>query len=190
MNVMVPGDAVPTGIYVVCSDDFLLNKINGMLRVKGVIGISDAEGKFHYFIDGRKNLGRTVARIDQIVSDSTALIRAEIESGNAVAEIVKALLVYYDFDLTLIGTIAIQEIIYRMVIDKAVYFYSMRELNSIAQDILRLTYEQVERDIRYAVRKSSFDGMGIKTVIILRSLADEVFERIDKLQMQEKRKSI
>lgn len=189
MNVMVPADAVPTGIYVVCDDDFLLRKINGMLRAKGVIGIADAEGKFHYFIDGRKNLGRTIARIDQIVSDSTALIKAEIESSNAVAEVIKTLLIFYDFDLTLIGSIAIQEILYRMVTDKAVYFYCVRDLIGIAETSLHLTFDQVERDIRYSIRKSGFDGLKIKTAVILRQLADEVFERIDKIQKQEKRKS-
>lgn len=189
MNTMVPADAVPTGIYVVCDDDFLLSKINGMLKSKGVIGIADAEGKVHYFVDGRKNLGRTIARIDQIVSDSTAVIRAEIESSSSVAEVIKSLLEFYDFDVTLIGTIAIQEILYRMVTDKAVYYYGIRDLTGIAQDTLRLTYDQVERDIRYAIRKSSFDGMRVKTRVVLRNLADEVFERIEKIQSQEKRKS-
>jgi len=189
MNVMVPGDAVPTGIYVVCSDDFLLSKINGMLRSKGVIGIADAEGKFHYFVDGRKNFGRTIARIDQIVSDTTAVIRSEIECNYSVSEVIRDVLIFYDFDLTLIGSQAIQEILYRMITDKAVYFYCIRDLTGIAQDILRLTYDQVERDIRYAIRKSSFVGMRVKTAVILRSLADDVFERIEKQQKQEKRKS-
>lgn len=189
MNAILPTDAVPTGIYVVCSDDFLLSKINGMLRAKGVIGIADAEGKFHYFVDGRKNYGRTVARVDQILTDSTATIRAEIEKSNVALSTVKATLCFYDFDLTLIGTLAIQEIIYRMVTDKAVYSYNITELMGIAQDALGLTYNQVERDIRYSIRKSGFDGMGVKTRIILKNLADEVFERMKKDLSCEKRKS-
>ena len=58
------------GIYVVCSDKGLLDRINRMLKRNGVIGIADAEGKFHYFVDGRQNTGRTVAEVSDIVTVS------------------------------------------------------------------------------------------------------------------------
>ena len=73
-----------TGVYVACTDRSLLDTINSMLSHKGIIGISDAEGKFHYIVDGRSHSEKAMSRINEIVSTSAAVIESEVpDSLNA-----------------------------------------------------------------------------------------------------------
>jgi len=174
-----------TGIYVVCSDREILSRINSMLRRSGIIGITDAEGKYHYFVDARTRHGKAAARISEIVTDNTARLQRE-DTDILINETLRSILVFYDFDLTLMGTCAIIEIVRKMVKSTNIYYHGFKELLTIAGNTLMLSYNQVERDIRYSVKKSSFNGMGMKTTVILRLLADEVCERISK----EKRQSV
>ncbi len=172
-----------TGIYIVCSDEGLLDRINSMLRGKGVIGVSDAEGKFHYFVDGRKNHAKAVAHINDIVTHN-ATDYSDVLPENLLSSVLKSTLVFYDFDLALMGTKAIYEIIRRMILFQEDYYDGVRDLYTIANESLKLSYEQTERDIRYAVRKSSFYRSGIKTMQMMRMIADDVADRIREIKRQ------
>ena len=66
-----------TGIYIACNDRALLDTINSMMGRRGIVGISDAEGKFHYIVDGRKNSKKAISKIDDIVSHSATVIEGE-----------------------------------------------------------------------------------------------------------------
>lgn len=172
-----------TGIYIICNDRSLLDKINDMLRFKGVIGVADAEGKFHYFVDGRKTFAKLASEVDDIVTRNAANLECEAPES-MVVDSVRAVLIFYDFDMSLIGTTAMFEILRRMVIYRDVYYHGVRQLYSIAADRLKLSYEQTERDIRYAVKKSSLDNSGMKTTEMFRLLADEVNYRLEDLKRQ------
>ena len=172
-----------TGIYVVCSDKALLERINTMLSCRGIIGIADGEGHFHYFVDGRKRPGKAVSDINEIVVRHAAKIESEVPEC-FITSVINEALVFYDFDMTLMGTNAIFEIIRRMVIYREVYYHGMRQLYGIACDVLKLTYEQAERDIRYAIRRSGFETSGLKTTKILHILADDVTDRLAELKRQ------
>lgn len=172
-----------TGIYIACDDRTLLETINAMLGRKGMIGVSDAEGKFHYVVDGRRSSRKAASRIIEIVTASASLIEDEIPDIQ-VTSLLKNTMVFYDFDMTLIGTSAIFEIVRRMIIYRDMYFSSMRELYSFAGELLGLTYYQVERDIRYAVKRSNFDRAGVKTTMVLRMLADEVTLQLKEIKRQ------
>lgn len=172
-----------TGIYIVCSDKALLDKINTMLRFKGVIGVADAEGKYHYFVDGRKTFAKVVTEVDEIVMQNAENIELDAPESMVVSA-VRAVLIFYDFDMSLIGTTAMYEILRRMVIYRDVYYHGVRELYAIAADRLKLSYEQTERDIRYSVKKSSLSNEGLKTTEMFRMLADEVNYRLDEMKRQ------
>ncbi len=172
-----------TGIYIACSDKALLDTINSMLGRKGIIGISDAEGKYHYIVDGRKNTKKVISRINEIVGEES-FSHLENMSDSVVVSVLKTILIYYEFDLTLIGTSAIFEIVRMMVTYRDFYFCAIRELYAVAGDLLSLSYGQTERDIRYAIRKSSFDQTGMKTTMILRILADDVNDKLKELKRQ------
>ena len=172
-----------TGIYIACNDRALLDTINTMMGRRGIVGISDAEGKFHYIVDGRKNSKKAISKIDDIVSHSATVIEDEVPDI-MITSVLKTILVFYDFELTLTGTCAIFEIVRRMVIYRDLYFSAVRQLYAVAGDILGLSYGQIERDIRYSIKKSSFDKTGIRTAMILRLLADDVMEKLKEIKRQ------
>ncbi len=172
-----------TGIFIACNDRALLDTINSMMGRRGVVGIADAEGKFHYIVDGRKNTKAAISKISDIVSGSAKIIEDEVPDV-LVTSVLKTVLVFYDFDLTLIGTSAIFEIVRRMVIYRDFYFSAVRELYAVVGDILGLSYDQIERDIRYSIKKSSFDQTGIRTTMILRLLSDEVINKMKEIKRQ------
>jgi hypothetical protein len=60
----------------------------------------------------------------------------------------------------------------------------MRQLYGIACDVLKLSYEQAERDIRYSIRRSGFENSGFKTTKILHILADDVTDRLTEMKRQ------
>ncbi|MBR1798222.1 MAG: hypothetical protein IJ757_09490 [Clostridiales bacterium] len=170
-----------TGIYVVCNDNDLLKRINRMLRGRGVIGVSDAEGKFHYLVDGRGNLGNALTQVIGLMEGSADHLATEVPN-NLVGSILRSVLIAYDFDMKLIGTGAIFEIVRRMVIYSDDYFRGVKDLYSIAGNTLHMSYAQIERDVRYAVKRSSLGRQGVKTSVILRTLADEVFDRLERIE--------
>ena len=171
------------GIYVVCSDKGLLDRINRMLKRNGVIGIADAEGKFHYFVDGRQNTGRTVTEVSDIVIRNAASIEEELPS-DIVSSVLRTVLVFYDFDISLIGTTAIFLMVRKMVMFSDLYYQSTCKLYSMASEALKLSCDQIERDVRYSIKKSSFNKTGIKTSMILRMLSDEVSDRVAQIKRQ------
>ena len=42
------------GFYIACDDRAILNCVNSMLLNSGMVGISSADGKMHYLVDGRR----------------------------------------------------------------------------------------------------------------------------------------
>jgi len=172
-----------TGIYVVCSDKAMLEKINTMLSRRGIIGIADGEGNFHYFVDGRKRQGKAIADVNEIVIRNAASIENNVPEYY-ITSLLNEVLMFYDFDMTLMGTNAIFEIVRRMVIYRDVYYHGMRQLYGIACDVLKLSYEQAERDIRYSIRRSGFENSGLKTTKILHILADDVTGRMTEMKRQ------
>lgn len=168
---------VDTGVYVVCDDKALMDRINSMLKGKGMIGIADAEGKIHYVVDGRDKPNNAACGVDQIVINNYRELEDDIPES-LVAKTVREVLTEHGFDFSLIGTLAIFEIVKKMVRVRRIYFHGMKELMALAESVLSITYEQTERNVRYAVRKSSFKGKGVKTTVLLRLISDEVIARL------------
>ena len=141
---------------VVCSDLSLLENINDLLRQKGIISVEDEYGVLHYIVDGRSNRKNVAGKITALSSsDDPEWLREA-----AYLELcIKTVLREYGFDLSLTGT----ELIYRALSSafkkgqplppsmKAMYYETGLEHG--------LSYEQSERDVRYAITKSSLKNM-------------------------------
>ena len=149
---------------VVCSDLSLLESINSLLLQKGIISIEDEYGVLHYIVDGRSNRKEVAGKITSLSSGSKD--SAELAKEDAYIELcVKSVLREYGFDLSLTGT----ELIYRTVVNsfrkgkplpptmKAMYYESGKEH--------RLSYEQSERDVRYAITKSNLKNMRSRSAL-------------------------
>lgn len=178
---------VETGIYVVCSDRVLLSTINTMLRRKGVLGVADAEGKMHYLVDARKNPAYAARAINDLVFSDTE--EDENDGGSygdrllprTIKAVIEETLSSYGFDLTLFGTKAMAIIIRKLALRDQTERLSTKQLYNIAAESLDVKYVHVERNIRYAIRKSGYDIDGVKSMAVIRDLAQQVRRRLERI---------
>lgn len=164
------------GIYVVCSDVSLLNAINILMRKRGLVSVSDTAGRQHYVIDARKNPMIAARRMEQLLfSDESKLAAVMREIGINIADLDEAIsqvLEFHNFDKTLNGTKLIGRLLKTFIqLGEATSF---KKIYSDVGKKYNMTYQQVERNIRYAVQKSDLWELGIKNSKVFMKLTDEV----------------
>ena len=159
---------------VVCSDLSLLENINSLLQEKGVISVEDEYGILHYIVDGRSGR-RDAGKITAIRPFADA--NNDQDKADSFLELcLRTVLREYGFDMALIGS----TLIYRAVYSsskrgiplpptmKTLYYENGRDLG--------LSYEQAERDVRYAITKSSLKNMRSRSA--LRCIQSRVEKRL------------
>ena len=147
---------------VVCSDLSLLESINLLLKDNGVISIEDECGVLHYIVDGRRNRSTAAGKVTSLSSAR----KKETDNDKTYLDLcIKSVLREYGFDPSLIGT----ELIYRSIYDsftrgiplpstmKLMYYENSSEFG--------LSYEQSERNVRYAITKSCLKKMRSRAAI-------------------------
>lgn len=178
---------IETGIYVVCSDRMLLNTINSMLRRKGIIGVADAEGKMHYLVDARRNPAYAARAINNLVfsemedDEQGGGPLGDQLSPQTVKAVIEETLTTYGFDLTLLGTKAMYIVIKKIALRDQTERLSTKQLFNIAAESLDVKYVHVERNIRYAIKKSGYDIDGVKSMTIIREMALQVRKRLERI---------
>ncbi|MCR4768325.1 MAG: hypothetical protein K5875_10240 [Saccharofermentans sp.] len=143
---------------VVCSDLSLLENINSLLRQKGVISVEDDYGILHYIVDGRNNRKEVAGKVTSIRPPVESDPKQEKE--DAYLDLcIRTVLREYGFDMSLIGSM----LVYRALYDsyksgiplaptmKSMYYETGRDFG--------LSYQQSERDVRYAITRSSLKNM-------------------------------
>ena len=157
---------------IVCSDFSLLENINGMLSHNGVIGVRDGEGKMHYLVDGRHDrLG---------ASDTvTSLVQSPGKSQREDFYDVCAKTVFHQYKMkfSLVGTVIVYDSIKRVIFSGEEIPMSMKEVYLEASERLPLTFTQVERDVRYAIKRSELSEVGSRTAY--RTLTSAIRRRIN-----------
>ncbi len=175
-----------TGIYVVCSDKKLLETINSMLKRQGIVGVTDTVGRTHYLLDARVNPGQAAKHITDFIN-TNSLVCANFdcddsENEKAVDRLTKVIIAEtlrgYGFDLSLIGTKAIIVLIKILLKRDNMVSLCAKEMFLMAAEVMGQTYSQIERDIRYAIKKSSYNQYGTKSSNIVRCLVEEVRGRL------------
>lgn len=176
-----------TGIYVVCSDEILLRTINNMLKRKGIIGVTDATGKVHYVVDARSNPGYAARRIHDLVEDISGEegVKDDISFGSmkesTLNSIIEGVLREHGFEPSLLGSRAIFILVKKLTIWESAGHLSPKQLFDYAAEALEITYNHVERNIRYAIYKSDLGGQRLKSMTVIRMLAGEARRRAEKI---------
>ena len=147
---------------VVCSDLSLLENINSLLRQKGVIAVEDDAGVLHYIVDGRSDRGSVAGRVTAINPAKTA----EYEKREAYLDLcIKTVLREYGFDLALMGTMLIYKSVYISIKRCMPMLTTMKGLYVETGKEMGLSVEQAERNVRYAITKSSLKNMRSRAVL-------------------------
>lgn len=149
---------------VVCSDLSLLDNINTLLKDNGVISVEDDYGVLHYIVDGRDNRKEAAGKVTSISSnDGDDADRAKEDSF--LEACVKTVMREYGFDTTLIGTTMIFNSLFYSLRRNVPLPNTMKCLYIEYGSSLGLTISQAERDVRYAITKSSLKKMKSRAAI-------------------------
>ena len=149
---------------VVCSDLSLLENINSLLRQKGVIAVEDDDGILHYIVDGRNNRTEVPGKVTAI--DPMELDADEFAKEAAYLDLcVKSVLRDYGFDMSLIGTVLIYRGLCTAFRRGGPMPATMKDLYSTISGEFGLSLEQCERNVRYAIGKSSLKKMRSRAVL-------------------------
>ncbi|MBR6880908.1 MAG: hypothetical protein IKN14_07505 [Clostridiales bacterium] len=183
VRVNYPGDLKNNdGVYVVCSDESLLENMNDMFSKRGVIGITESDGRMRFIVDGRKrgkndvadNVGRLIRLcsydFDDEENDDDESYDGDLNT-NSLRENMRKVFAYYKFDMSLIGTQALSVMVHYEILNNNVKELGSKGMFSIAGIKLNMNYQRVERNVRYAIGKSRFSGSGMKSVLLVETLA-------------------
>lgn len=147
---------------VVCSDLSLLENINSLLKQKGVITVEDENGTLHYIVDGRNNRQSVAGKVTAI----NPIDRTHNEKEEAYIELcIKTVMREYGFDMSLIGAVLIYNSLYFSFKRHIPLPATMKGLYCETGKELGLSYEQAERDVRYAITRSSLKNMRSRAAI-------------------------
>ena len=157
---------------IVCTDFSLLENINGMLSHNGVIGVRDGEGKIHYIIDGRGDRQRASHTVTSLMPSPG---RTQHEDFYDICA--KSVFHQFNLNFALIGTIILYDSIRRTIFNGDEIPINMKTVYLQASEHLPLTFTQVERDVRYAIKKSELSGCGSRSAY--RTLVAAIRRRIN-----------
>ena len=157
---------------VVCSDFSLLENINGMLSHNGIIGVRDGEGKIHYIIDGRHDRQNASHTVTSIVQSPKGSAREDYYDICA-----KSVFIQFRMNFAHIGTIILYDSIKRTIFHGEEIPVNMKLVYLEASERLPLTFTQVERDVRYAIKSSDLSSSGTRSAY--RTLVTAIRRRIN-----------
>ena len=170
------------GFYIACDDRAILNCVNSLLLSGGMIGLSDTEGKMHYLIDGRRGqdyvLGQVRERVlplrESTPSDS---LYEDAVTYRAIDTVIRR----YSLSETLMGTRILRVLLFRLYKEPKLLKCASKSLYPLAQPEFHITASQVERNLRYAIKKSPKLKENTRVITVLRLLLDATMtEVVDK----------
>ena len=163
------------GFYIVCNDKMILENVNTLLRGRGFLGMTDMEGRIHYLVDARKNVYSAVHRIVKEVDDESA---APVITNAMVLLGIEALFSRYSVDCRLTGGRILRSMLLRCARSPEYLSGVSNHLYPLVGKEFSLTSAQVERNVRYAIRKSGLPSAYSQNVAALKFLHENIFSWI------------
>ena len=146
---------------VVCSDLSLLENINTLLGENGVIRISGEDGVVHYIIDGRHNRQYASAAVTALANGNTGGKLDEEFFDTCVKSVFKEL----GLNLSLIGSVVLFDAVKAIYLSGSKVPMNMKIIYLSAARSYKMTFTQIERDVRYAIKNSAYAGMRSRSVL-------------------------
>ena len=146
---------------VVCSDLSLLESINALLRQSGMIGVRGEDGVVHYIIDGRQNRPRASAAVTALVGGYPG---EKVEEAFLDA-CLKSVFREFGLNSSHIGTTVLMDAVKTIYLSGLKVPVSMKTIYLSAARAYKMTFSQIERDVRYAVKNSAFAGMRTRNIV-------------------------
>lgn len=139
------------------SDRDLIEKVSKIMKRNGHVSFSDSMGNEHYIIDGRKGATELTRHIDLVSRRIKEKNKDEFEKlrpyfSGAIEKVLKNT----GIPVSLKGFRYIRCILYRLIEDDTLLSPISKTVYPILCDLYACNIHQIERDIRYAIKKSSY----------------------------------
>lgn len=172
-RISISSDKSNIGIYVISSDESLLQNVNRMMKRKGIIGVTDTLGRINYLVDARG--GRKQSR-----EDVNSVIFSQVKISNEYDNLINSVLASHGFNLALIGSSIMLYIIRALIANNDNSHSNLKFFASEAADTFNMSANTVKRDVRYAIKNSDYANTSFRTSLIIYLLVEEVKEAYEK----------
>jgi Sporulation initiation factor Spo0A C terminal len=159
------------GFYVVCNDRMILDNINDLLKRKGMVGISDTAGHMHYLVDGRRNIYEAAGHI---ASEALRAMDASTYSGESLMAAIEEIVQRYRLDPSLLGTRILRSMLVLLIGDPSLVTVVTKQLYPLVGKEYGISVAQIERNLRYAMVRTTLHRDGLGNVQIIRRLYDDL----------------
>ena len=168
------------GIYIACDDRSILKCVNAMLLNSGILGLADTEGKMHYLIDGRRGGNYVMDRVKEKVMtlrESPTAKTSDVEDAY-VEHAISSVIGKYGFSESLTGTQILRKLLFLLYKDPGLLRSVAKRLYPLVVPEFPMSPSQVERNLRYAIKKSSKLKEETRVTFVLRKLLDQTMEEV------------
>lgn len=160
-----------TNFYIVCNDRMILENVNYLMRERGYIGVKDMQGRLHYVVDGRDNIYSAVHKIIKEVDEDTG---PEI-SDTMILLAVEGLFSKYKISCDLTGGRILRSMLMRCSRDPGLLTGVSKSLYHLMGREFSLSVDRIERDVRYAIKKSDLPDRFRSNAVALRYLSEQIY---------------
>ena len=179
------------GFYVAATDRELVHQITEMFGRRGYVGVADGYGRMRYLVDGRDG---PLTASTRILGTADEVIRRKTDHDERLlpyeSAAITAVLDESRLEPSLKGYRFLRFILSLSFRDDSLLRPITKTLYPAAAERFHAKVDHVERDVRYALRKSGFrpGGVGSGTAICLlhdriQVLAEAMYQK-DRLSMQ------
>lgn len=172
---ILQGSSKGIEMKIVCSDLSLLENINGLLCKSGILGIRDRQGNLHYIVDGRTDRQKaTEAAQSLIFNRNTNREESDVYYDICAKRVFKR----FGMELSKIGAVVLYEEIRRIIYSGIEIPINMKTIYMEATTRYSMTYAQIERDVRYAIKSSRLSDLGSRqaTRILINSIKKSIVD--------------
>ncbi|MBO4494613.1 MAG: hypothetical protein J5752_02015 [Clostridiales bacterium] len=168
------------GFYIACDDRAILNCVNSMLLNSGMVGISSADGKMHYLVDGRRGRDFAANQVKNQISNLVQIssVRTDQVDDAYIYFAIDSTLKKNGFDPTLMGTQILRFLIYQLFQDPGLLRGVGKRLYPMAMPVFHMSPSQVERNIRYAMKRRPKGAEETRVVSMINRMLDASMEEV------------
>lgn len=172
---------VEYGFFIACDDRSILKCVNAMLLHSGMVGLSDTEGKIHYLIDGRRGSNYVLGQVkDHVLPLREATPADSVYEDAIIYRAIDKVIERYGFMQTLSGTRILRSLLYHLYRKPGLLKCVSKSLYPLAQSEFKISVSQVERNLRYAIKKSPKLKQETRVIMVLRKLLDATMDEVMK----------
>jgi hypothetical protein len=144
------------GFYFASSDRELMEKISTIMKRNGHVSFSDSMGREHYLLDGRSGVPVLTRNIDSVTKRIVSKNKDEYEKVRPFfSAAIDGTLAESGLPSQLKGYRYVKFILYRLIEDDSLVSPISKTIYPSLCELYHCTPFQIERDIRYAIRKSA-----------------------------------